>query len=253
MFWVSKVLAPAALVVGIAGTAVVVAQTRENQPPDRKKVEDRKGPDDRKTDTQPPDRKRPDGTPGTRPMGDRGQPKPDATVEAWVKVLIEKITDPHDMVRESARGALVHIGHPAIPALRQLAEGNDAAKALAASKVIAMIEQGPGQGGRPGVGGRPGQPGRGPGQPGQPGGRGGAGGGDRGPVGPPGMGPGRPGFPGGPPPGMGPMGPGGPPRGMGPGFPGRPGEPPPGMGPGGPGMPPGGFPPPGGGRPGGEE
>jgi hypothetical protein len=240
MLWVSKVLAPAALVVGLAGTAVVVAQTRETQPPDRKRGDDRKGPEDRKTEPQP-ERTRPDdrgGNPGPRPMGergDRGQPKPDAALEAWVKTLAEKITDPHDMVRDSARGALVQIGHPAIPQLHQIAEGDDPAKALAARKVIAMIEHHAQHG-------QPGQPGRVPGQPGQPGD-------GRGPMGVPG--PGRPGFPGGPPPGMGPMGPGGFPGGPGmpPGFPGTPGGPPPGMGPGGfPGVP-GGMPP-GGGRPG---
>ena len=199
MFWATKVLTPLVLLAGVACTAIVYAQSRENQPPERTKAEDRK------TEPQPRDRTRPDdrgGTPGPRPMGDRGQPKPDAALEAWVKTLAEKITDPHDMVRDSARGALVQIGHPAVPQLHQIAEGDEPAKALAARKVIAMIEHHAQHG-------QPGQPGRVPGQPGD----------GRGPMGPPGMGP------------MGPGGGPGQPGRPGVGFPGGPGGgPPPGMG-----------------------
>src|SRR5262245_12319778 len=127
MSWGTKVLAAAVVLAAAACTAVVFAQ-------------DRRGTDDRDNRTQPPDRKAPDdrGNPGARPMGpmgpmgDRGQPKPDAALEAWVKTLTEKITDPHDMIRESARGALVQIGPPAMPQLHRIAEGDDAAKALAA-------------------------------------------------------------------------------------------------------------------------
>jgi hypothetical protein len=243
MTLVAKVLAPVALLAGFAGVAVVFAQ-------DRKDVEDRKA-----TRPAAPD----DKGPGVRPPGGPmtgGHPKADPALEAWVKTLIDKITDPHDMIRDSARGALVQIGHPAIPQLHKLVEGDDAAKALAARKVIMMIEhhaqQGqhgqPGQPGQPGPGspgfpggpvfpgfpgGQPGFPGGGGpgGQPGFPGG-GGSGGqpgfpGAPGVYGQPGIGPG---FPGGP---MVPMGPGvGRPggAGSGPGFPGGA----PGMGPGGP-------------------
>ncbi len=227
MFWVTKVLIPALLVLG-AGTAVVMAEADGNQPPfgrfqpgkgDDKKPEDRKK-DDKKVEEkkgQPGDRKGQPGSEKGQPGDKRGPgPKPDATVDAWVKTLIEKITDPHDTVRESARGALVGVGPAALPALQRLAEGDDSAKAIAARKLINAITRGGPQGG--------------PGQPGQPGGnRPGGGGGPGGP----GMGPmGGPGFPG--PGGMGPMGPGG-------GFPG--GQP--GMNPGGGGR--GGFP---GGQPG---
>lgn len=174
MFRISKVIAPAALAAGIVGATFVVAQ-----PPDRKGSDDkqpvpgRKGPDDRKG---APDRRPPAGEPGERPA-----PKPDAAVDAWVKVLLEKIADQHDTVRDSARAALVHVGPQAIPALKQLAEGNDNVKAVAARNVIAMIERGnqPGRGpGRDfgGFGGQPGFPGQPfpggqPGQPGQPPGR----------------------------------------------------------------------------------
>ncbi|MFM8272110.1 MAG: hypothetical protein ACKODX_07205, partial [Gemmata sp.] len=92
----------------------------------------------------------------------KGQPpKPDATVDAWVKVLLERITDPHDTVRDSARGALVAVGPPAVPALEALAGGNDPAKAVAARKIIGAIHAHHGL--------QPGQPGRGPGSPGGPG------------------------------------------------------------------------------------
>ncbi len=217
MFWVSKVLAPAMLIAGVVAAATVVAQPPDRKGPDDKRNEqqpDRKGPDDKRGGQQP-DRKGPMG-----PMGER--PRPDATVDAWVKVLVEKIADPHDTVRDSARAALVHVGPQAIPTLRQLAEGGDNVKAVAARNVIAMIERHRETGGQPGIA-------RGPGGPGGPGGGafgpGGPMGRPGGPMGP--MGPmGRPGGPmgldgrpgdGGPRTGpMGPMGPMGPGRPMGP-------------------------------------
>lgn len=189
MFWLSKGLAPAALVVGMIGTAItVVAQPPDR--PDRKGGDDKKGPFDRKggDDKRGPDDRRGPGPMGDRPMGDRPT-RPDATVDAWVKVLVEKIADQHDTVRESARAALVHVGPQAIPALRKLADGDDNIKAVAAKNVIAMIERGP-QPGRPGVLGGFGGGGGIGGGPGQPGGPGG-------PGGPGPMGPGGPGGPGG--------------------------------------------------------
>ncbi len=115
--------------------------------------------------------------------------KPDPAVEAWVKVLIDKVIDQHDTVRDSARAGLVAVGRPALPALQKLAEGDDGAKATAARKLIGEIHgreqrQGGGFGGQPFPGGggfpdgsppmpgggRPGLPGGfNPGQPGQPG------------------------------------------------------------------------------------
>ncbi len=64
----------------------------------------------------------------------------DPTVEAWVQVLVQRMTDRHDLVRDSAREALVAIGKPALPALHKLARGEDAAAAYAAKKLIARIE-----------------------------------------------------------------------------------------------------------------
>lgn len=236
MFWVSKAIAPLALVAGIATTTLVMAEEEGNQPPFGKgppgkfeKKFDRKGrkgdKGDKKEDMKEEKREEKKAPPGDK----KGAPKADAVVEAWLKVLLEKITDPHDTVRDSARGAVVAIGPVAIPTLQKLAEGNDPAKALAAQKLIHAIHQhhghgqhGPGGPGGPGHGFGPhfgmGGPG---GHPGMEGhgwggwgwghgmGRGGPGGGpggwERGPGGPPGKGPGGP-------PGMGPgKGPGGPP------------------------------------------
>jgi len=151
---------------------------------------------------QPPGRPPgPPGGPGDRkgpPPTDRDRrpgPKPDAQVDAWVKTLVDRITDPHDTIRASARAALVSVGQPALPALRKIADGDDGAKADAARRVIDAIERGPR---RPG----PGLP------PPPPGGPGDGGPGDRPPP-PPGDR--RPG--GGPPD----EGPDGPPRPPGPG------------------------------------
>ncbi|CAN5180178.1 hypothetical protein BH11PLA2_BH11PLA2_07450 [soil metagenome] len=66
--------------------------------------------------------------------------KADPQVEAWVKMLAEKITDAHDEIRDSARTGLAAVGPAALPTLMQLAQGNDGAKATAARKVIEAIE-----------------------------------------------------------------------------------------------------------------
>ncbi|WP_439621835.1 hypothetical protein [Gemmata sp.] len=168
MFWLTKVLAPAALVAAVGATVVVA------QPPERRGGDDKKGGAERKGRDEKRD-----------PMSERPAPRPDATVDAWVKVLVEKIADPHDTVRDSARAALVHVGPQAVPALKKLADGDDTVKAVAARNVIAMIERGP-QPGRPGRGDPMGPGGERPGQAGE------RPGGDRpGPGGP--MGPGGPG------------------------------------------------------------
>jgi len=236
MSWVSKVIAPLALLAGIATTtALVTAEEEGNQPPFGKgkfdKKFDKKGRKGDKKEEMKEEKKEEK----KAPPGDKKGPAPksDAVVDAWLKVLLEKITDPHDTVRDSARGAVVAIGPAAIPALQKLAEGNDPAKAVAAQKLIHAIHQhhghgqhGPGGPGGPGHGfghsfgmGGPGHPGTeghgwggwghgmGRGGPGGPGGWGHGPGGPpgKGPDGPPGkMGPGK--GPGGPP-GKGPKGP----------------------------------------------
>ena len=62
-------------------------------------------------------------------------------VEEWMRMLAEHMIDPHDTVRDSARAALVAIGEPAIPMLRNMANGPDDARAVAARKVIEAIER----------------------------------------------------------------------------------------------------------------
>jgi hypothetical protein len=166
--------------------------------------------------------------------------KVDKDVEAWIKVLADKIADRHDSIRESARHALIAVGKPALPALQKLADGDDGAAAEAAKRVIARIEGGhdghhgrhgrhgfPGGMGHQHPGGRghmpphPGDPGAGP----HPGGPFGHPGGFGRHPGAPGDGPGAPGtggapgFPPGHPGGFGPP-PGGPPGVGGPGGPG---------------------------------
>lgn len=188
MLTVSKALVPAVLILGLAGAASVLAAPDGNQPPvgrpgqpgrgDDKKADDRKK-DDRKVDDKKKDDRRPDDRRADEKRADEKKgpaPKADAVVDAWVKTLLEKITDPHDTVRESARGAVVAVGPAAVPALQRLADGDDAAKAVAARKLIGAIQgRGPGgppsQPGRPGFGGFPGLPGgMGPGGAGFPGG-----------------------------------------------------------------------------------
>ncbi|MCI0705222.1 MAG: hypothetical protein L0241_29530 [Planctomycetia bacterium] len=196
MFWVTKVLIPAVLVAGIASATAVMAEPDGNQPPFQPPFGKGKGNPFNKGG----DKKRPD----DKGFKAGGPVKGDASVDAWVKTLVDKMNDPHDVIRDSARAALIAVGPPALPTLRRLAGGTDEAKAVAARKLIAAIERGgqPGQPGRPGggaggIGGGPGFPG--PGGPGGPGGMG--------PARPPGVGPMGPGGPGRP--GVGPMGPGG--------------------------------------------
>lgn len=114
--------------------------------------QDKKGED--KKDAKKGEEKKVEGKKGEEKKGP--VPKSDAVVDAWVKVLIEKITDPHDTVRDSARGALVGVGPPALPALQALADGTDPAKAVAARKLIAAIQGNRGPQGQPERTGRPG-------------------------------------------------------------------------------------------------
>lgn len=135
MKWVTKALVPAALVAAMAATTVGLAQPtdgdKKDGPRDKKGAGDRKGGDKK------------DG-PGDKKGGfmggpGRGPEKLDAAAEAWVQVLAEKMNDPHDVVRESARAALMDIGPAAIPTLEKVAGGGDAAKAANARRFIGHI------------------------------------------------------------------------------------------------------------------
>lgn len=187
---VSNYVIVAALFGGtMVGTATL------GQPPDEGQEKKGQPFDKRGPAFQPGDKKGPPFGPmgpGAQPGGPRGPGASDPAVEAWLQVLVERMNDPHDTIRDSARAGIVAIGPPALPLLHRLAEGPDSAKAVAARRLISAIEQhhrGPGMPGAPGpIGpGGPGFPGGGPMGPG------------RGPANPPGPGPGttRPINPGG--------------------------------------------------------
>ncbi len=85
-------------------------------------------------------------------MERRADPKPDAQVDAWVKTLTDKMNDPHDTIRDSARAGIISVGRAALPALQKLADGDDGAKSTAAKRLIDAIGRGP----MPGMPGMPG-------------------------------------------------------------------------------------------------
>lgn len=200
----TKVLAPLALLGGATAGAISLAQ-----PPGGEGQEKRNQPFDRKAPGFQPGEKKGGGPfgPGGQPPGPGSGPRgpmgggsgsTDPDVDAWLRVLIEKMNDPHDTIRDSARAGIVAIGPAAIPKLRQLADGHDGAKAVAARRLIGMIEQhhrGPGNGFGPGPGAPGGLGPRGPGNEAAPGGPGPRPGGPG--VGPAGPGP-RPNAPSGP-------------------------------------------------------
>jgi hypothetical protein len=122
VFWTRRLIAPLALAAGVAlMTGAVLAQPKQPDKGDKKKGD--------KKDFK------------KGPFGEKKGPPPkaDPTVEAWLRVVLEKITDPHDVVRDSARDAVISVGPQAIPALEKLAEGKDDAKAEAARRLIHAI------------------------------------------------------------------------------------------------------------------
>lgn len=74
------------------------------------------------------------------PAGKEVPAQMDPAVEEWIKMLIEKLGDKNEAIRDSAREALAVIGQPALPALRNLVVGTDVAKADLAKKLISRIE-----------------------------------------------------------------------------------------------------------------
>ena len=66
-------------------------------------------------------------------------PKPDKELEAWIKILAEKMTDRNDDIRNSARRALVSVGPAAIYSLKEMTESKDAATMVAARNVMMEI------------------------------------------------------------------------------------------------------------------
>ncbi len=65
----------------------------------------------------------------------------DPALEAWIKCLSERMVDRNDTIRDSARVALVALGPDALPCMKKLAAGDDGATAIAARKVITLIER----------------------------------------------------------------------------------------------------------------
>ena len=68
-------------------------------------------------------------------------PKPDKELEAWIKILGEKMTDRNDNIRNSARKALVGMGTAAVYSLKEMSESKDAATAVAAKNVMMEIHR----------------------------------------------------------------------------------------------------------------
>ena len=66
-------------------------------------------------------------------------PRPDKELEAWIKILAEKMTDRNDDIRNSARRALVSVGPAAMFSLKEMTESKDAATAVAARNVMMEI------------------------------------------------------------------------------------------------------------------
>jgi hypothetical protein len=65
--------------------------------------------------------------------------KPDKELEAWIKILADKMTDRNDDIRNSARRALVSVGPAAMFSLKEMTESKDAATAVAARNVMMEI------------------------------------------------------------------------------------------------------------------
>lgn len=99
---------------------------------------------------------------GKAPEKQKKQVQVDPAREAWVKALTERIADRDDRISRSARLGLLAMGKDALPALKRIADGGDAATAEPARRLMAMIKKGARRGQalrRPGQG-RPGLPGK---------------------------------------------------------------------------------------------
>ena len=77
--------------------------------------------------------------PGNGFMNPMMPPKPDKELEAWIKILADKMTDRNDDIRNSARRALVSVGPAAMFSLKEMTESKDAATAVAARNVMMEI------------------------------------------------------------------------------------------------------------------
>lgn len=67
--------------------------------------------------------------------------RPDKELEAWIKILADKMTDRNDNIRNSARRALVSVGPDAMFSLKEMTESKDVATAVAARNVMMEISR----------------------------------------------------------------------------------------------------------------
>ncbi len=136
MFWTTRLIVPAVLAAGVA-----VSAGEWTQPPEGEQSGEKK--------SAPFEKKRGFEKKGFGPgFGQRGEFKQrgegrnrgtDTSVDAWLRTLAERITDPHDTIRDSARAGLVAAGQRAVPMLERISQGDDDARATAARKVMEEI------------------------------------------------------------------------------------------------------------------
>lgn len=147
MFWTTRLIVPAVLAAGVAVSAGEWTQPPEGEQPGEKKsapLEKKRGfekkgfgPGFGRGDDAKPPFGGPRGEFKQRGEGrNRGT---DTSVDAWLRILAERITDPHDTIRDSARAGLVAAGQRAVPMLERIAQGDDDARATAARKVMEEI------------------------------------------------------------------------------------------------------------------
>lgn len=156
MIWVKRVMTPAILAAGMMAGAASLAQ-----PPDGEQPREKKSPSFEKRGFEKKsfgrgDDRRPSFGEKRDDFDKRGEGRGrggDQSVEGWLRTLAERITDPHDTIRDSARAGLVAAGKRAVPLLERLADSGDDARATAARKVLEEIERQGRRGPLGGIGG----------------------------------------------------------------------------------------------------
>jgi hypothetical protein len=155
MIWVKCVMTPAILAAGMIAGAASLAQPPEGeQPREKKSPSFEKRGFEKKSFGRGDDRRPPFGEKrGDFDKRGDGRGRGDQSVDGWLQTLAERITDPHDTIRDSARAGLVAAGKRAVPLLERLAESGDDARATAARKVLDQIQGQERRSGIAGIGG----------------------------------------------------------------------------------------------------
>jgi hypothetical protein len=155
MIWVKRVMTPALLAAGVMAGAASLAQPPEGeQPREKKSPSFEKRGFEKKSFGRGDDRRPPFGEKwGDFDKRGDGRGRGDQSVDGWLRMLAERITDPHDTIRDSARAGLVAAGKRAVPLLERLAESGDDARATAARRVLEEIERQGRRGPSGGIGG----------------------------------------------------------------------------------------------------